>query len=66
MKDENEVQLAWQIWNLIAKLNDLIWDRYEEQFIDIYLRDEWDKFFNADHHSAIGVQPGSINIDDEK
>lgn len=34
MKDK-EVDLAWQIWALIWRLNDLIWDRYEEQFLKI-------------------------------
>jgi len=33
MKDKNEIQLAFTVWTLIAKLNDLIWDHYEEDFI---------------------------------
>ena len=33
MKDKNEIQLAYTVWTLIAKLNDLIWDHYEEDFI---------------------------------
>ena len=43
MKDENETQVAWQIWNLVAKFNDLIWDRYEDEFIELYLKDELEK-----------------------
>ena len=33
MKDENEIELAWKIWHLISRLNDLIWDYYEDEFI---------------------------------
>ncbi len=40
MKNENEIQLAWNIWILIAKLNDLLWDRYEDQFAQQHLKEE--------------------------
>jgi hypothetical protein len=35
VKDKNEIQLAYTVWNLIARLNDLIWDHYEEDFIQL-------------------------------
>ncbi len=35
MKTEKEIQTAWQIWYLINQLNDLLWERYEEDFPDI-------------------------------
>jgi len=44
MKDQKEIQIAWEIWNLIEKLNNLLWDRYEDDFLEIYLREEEDKF----------------------
>jgi len=34
MKDDNEVKFAWKIWHLISQLNDLIWDYYEDEFIE--------------------------------
>jgi hypothetical protein len=40
MKTEKEIQTAWEIWNLINRLNDLLFDRYEEEFSDIWLREE--------------------------
>jgi hypothetical protein len=43
MKHEAEIETAWEIWHLISKLNDLIWDHYEENFIDRYLKDEYQK-----------------------
>jgi DNA polymerase IIIc chi subunit len=46
MKDENEVRIAWTLWNLIAKLNDLLWDRYENEFIEHHLKDEEEKYWD--------------------
>jgi hypothetical protein len=34
MKDEKHIELAWKICNLISELNDLLWDHYEERFIE--------------------------------
>ncbi len=31
---ELEPRLAWAIWQEIQKLSDLLWDRYEKQFLD--------------------------------
>jgi hypothetical protein len=35
MKDKEEIKTAWEIWNLISRLNDLLWDFYEEDFITL-------------------------------
>ena len=35
MKTEKEIQTAWEIWILINRLNDLLLERYEEDFPDI-------------------------------
>ena len=40
MKDEKEVQIAWEMLNLLEKLNQLLWDRYEDDFIDIDLQED--------------------------
>jgi hypothetical protein len=34
MKTEKEIQTAWEIWYLINRLSDLLWERYEENFPD--------------------------------
>jgi hypothetical protein len=52
MKDQKEVQIASEIWNLINKLSDLLWDRYEEEFLEIYLKEEDDKFLRTIQHST--------------
>ncbi len=40
MKDEKEVQTAWELLNLIEKLDQLLWDRYEDDFIEIDLQED--------------------------
>ena len=40
MKDEKEIQTAWEIWILINRLIDLLWERYEEDFPDIDLEQQ--------------------------
>jgi len=42
MKNEKEVQTAWEIWILINRLNDLLFDRYEEDFPDFDLQEQED------------------------
>ena len=41
MKSENltEAQIAWMLWNLHDRLNNLLWDRYEKEFLD-WMMDE--------------------------
>jgi len=47
MKDQKQAQIALEIWNLINKLSDLLWDRYEEEFLGIYLKEEDDKYLRT-------------------
>ena len=47
MKDQKEIQIAFEIWNLTNKLSYLLWDRYEEEFLECYLKEEEDKFLCA-------------------
>ena len=35
MNDPQEVRIAWVIWNLLFHLNDRLWDRYENQFLEL-------------------------------
>jgi len=40
MKDEKEIQMAWEMLNLIEKLDQILWDRYEDDFIEIDLQED--------------------------
>jgi hypothetical protein len=42
MKPEKEIQTAWEIWILINRLNDLLLNRYEEDFPNIDLHEQDD------------------------
>jgi hypothetical protein len=42
MNNEEEIQTAWSIWHLMARLHELIWDRYEREFIERYVTLEED------------------------
>jgi hypothetical protein len=53
MKDQKEAQIASETWNLINKLSDLLWDRYEEEFLEIHLKEEDDKFLRTIKHSTL-------------
>jgi len=47
MKDQKEIQIAFEMWNLTNKLSDLLWHRYEEEFLEIYLKEEDDKYLRT-------------------
>lgn len=47
MKSENEIRLAWEIWHLISRLNDLIWDFYEDEFIDHHLKESDEEYHGS-------------------
>lgn len=38
MNNQEEIQTAWAIWHLMARLNQLIWNRYENEFIKQHLK----------------------------
>ncbi len=35
-----EAKLAWVIWQALEKLNDLLWDRYEKDFLSFATEEE--------------------------
>ncbi len=35
MKEPQEIRVAWIIWHLLYHLNDRLWDRYEEEFLEL-------------------------------
>ena len=57
MKELTEPQLAWEIWNILARLNDILWDRYEEEFIEIYLEKQEDEYLNSKYYQDSDTGP---------
>ncbi len=37
MKKITKIKIAWTLWHLLGKWNDKIWERYEQDFIDIII-----------------------------
>ncbi len=46
-QQEKEIQTAWEIWNLIDRLTDLLWDRYEDSFLEIYSQEDEEKWLRT-------------------
>jgi len=38
MDDTELIKAAWDVSNAMAKLNDIIWDLYEEDFIELFIK----------------------------
>lgn len=47
MNNEEEVHTAWTICHLMERLNELIWNRYENEFIERYLKLEEEKYWKS-------------------
>jgi len=44
MSKEEQIHIAWTIWHLMARLNELIWNQYENEFTERYLKLEEEKY----------------------
>jgi len=42
MEDTAIIKAAWDVSNAMAKLNDLIWDLYEDDFIELFIKPDPD------------------------
>jgi len=42
MDDTELIKAAWDVSNAMAKLNDLIWDLYEDDFIELFINPDPD------------------------
>lgn len=47
MNNQKEIQIAREIWNRLNQFSDLLWDRYEEDFLDIHLEQENTQFLHS-------------------
>lgn len=41
MKDTTEAKCAWVLWELFTDFNNLLWDRYEKEFLEFILKEEY-------------------------
>ena len=66
MKTEKEIQTAWEIWTLINQLNDILWDRYDDEFIEIHLQEEVDKTRLREKESLAAIEPLNLTTPQDK
>ena len=66
MKTEKEIQTAWEIWTLINQLNDILWDRYDDEFIEIHLQEEVDKTRLREEKSLAAIKPLNLTTPQDK
>jgi hypothetical protein len=45
MNNEEEIKIAWTLWHLMVRLNELIWHQYENEFIQRYFKLEEEKYW---------------------
>jgi hypothetical protein len=57
MRDENEIKIAWEIWNFLNSLNDMIRDSYEDHFIEFCLKEEERKYWEKPPEENNGSDP---------
>ena len=58
-QDVSEAKLAWMIWQALEKLNGLLWDHYEKDFLSFAIQEEGRdrKPTNADMEQIDGSFP---------
>jgi hypothetical protein len=43
MQNKDEAKLAWILWQVISDLNQLLWDLYEDHFLDFIMEERENK-----------------------
>jgi hypothetical protein len=57
MNHEEEIKTAWTLWHLTVRLNELIWHRYENEFIQQYLKLEEEKYWEVQAEKDLEADP---------
>jgi len=42
-----EPKLAWVIWNALQQLSDLLWDRYDKEFVSFTMDENYQKWLST-------------------
>ena len=57
MNHEEEINTAWTLWHLMARLNELIWHQYENEFIQRYFKLEKEKYREEKAEKDLEAEP---------
>ncbi|MBW1692021.1 MAG: hypothetical protein JRJ70_14980 [Deltaproteobacteria bacterium] len=58
MNNEEEIRIAWSLWHLMARLSELIWHRYEREFIERYVSVEEEHYGERQSEKGPLGEPG--------
>ncbi len=52
--DPSEAKLAWHLWNVLQQLSDLLWERYDQDFVSFTMEENYQQWRStlADSHSS--------------
>ena len=43
MKNKTQLNFMWEIWHLLTSINQLIWNYYEDEFVELCLKKDDEK-----------------------
>ena len=43
MRDQQELRVAWILWEMLTDITQSLWDRYEDGFVEIIIEEEESK-----------------------
>jgi hypothetical protein len=66
MNRTKETQIAWQVWNLLNEISDILWDQYGNEFIDFHCEDEVEKYMNELQDESIANTESAVTATQNK
>jgi hypothetical protein len=56
MRREAEVQAAWFFWNLLCEVSDQLFDRYQDEFMDLIMEEEEKRHMEKEYERYLEAQ----------
>jgi len=44
MKNNEEVQFAWRLWTMLIRLEDVVWEHYADEFIELNMDKDFKEY----------------------
>jgi len=55
MKTDDQIHNAWLIWRLMARLGILLWNQYEKEFVERYIKIKEEKKCSGNQSDKISL-----------
>ena len=56
MRREGEVQAAWFFWNFLCEVSDQLFDRYQDEFMDLIMEEEEKRHMEREYERYLEAQ----------